>query len=547
MLTPSFFRSGSAATPPGEVSDGEATASLLPRGLDDLAGSIDFAKRSTEPSRGGEVRFENVAPGAYVYRIDGRSGTSDQAMVVVPRSASEIRLPELALPKIARLNIQVSPTADGDGLPWALRLLPRATNTHTKDTVSTETDPTGWQSISGVVAGDYLLLVEDSRGSVWLTEQVRVEDDRTLVLDLPRVEIVGRASRGEEPFVGKLIFGGVHGSRKLTFASDEDGHFTGYLPDEGLWEVEIASEELGCAPCDGTEGSLRIPPVEVAVGPSGKALLDIEIPNTRLTGRVVMVETTPDGEAVRRPQPGATVFVTRVSGSPKERGRQAQIWSDDGDFDLVGLEPGEVYVGAMLADPPCESEWVEVEIEEGAEPSSPLELVLQQKTHLLVELASATGPVGGATVIAIVPDGKSARGVSRVDGTVTLELPPGKTGTLLVAAPGYGLVLEAFQVPAGSVAPQAVLVPLVEGSGSLALFEIPYDVFNQGSLISEHGGIVALRLLASLAPERVSFGDAITIANLAPGPYQLCTQRGDCWQGVVFAGARSELRLSEAK
>jgi len=531
----------------GEVSDADATASLYPRGLEDLHGAVTFAKWATEPSRGGEVRFENVAPGPYVYRIDGRSGTSDQAMVVVPRGASEVRLPELSLPTVATLNFQVSPAADGDGLPWAIRLLPRPTNSHTKDTLSTETDPTGWQSISGVIAGDYLLLVEDSGGSIWLTEQVQVEDDRTLVLDLPRVAVAGRVHRGEGPFVGTLLFGGAHGTRRLTFATDEEGRFTGYLPDEGWWEVEIASEELGCAPCDGTKGSLRIPPVEVAVGPSGKALLDIEIPNTRLKGRVVMVETSPDGETTRRPQPGATVFITRVSGPPKERGRQAQIWSDDGDFDLVGLEPGEVYVGAMLADPPCESDWVEVEVQEDVEPASPLELVLQRKTHLLVELASANGAVGGATVVAIVPDGKSARGVSGVDGVASLELPPKKTGTLVVNAPGYGLVLEGFQVPAGSLGGQAVPVPLVEGSGSLALIDIPYDVFSEGSLISERGGILPLSMLASLAPDLVSFGESITIAGLAPGAYQLCTQRGDCWQGMVFAGGQSELRLSEAK
>ncbi len=528
----------------GEVSDGDVVARLVPRGLRDSAIRTAFASQVVELPRGGSVRFEDVAPGAYVYRLEGQRGTAAHASLVVPESATEVRLPDLSLPRVATLDIQVAPAADGKGRPWTLRLIPRATNEDKTKIVSARTDPTGWQSIGGVVAGDYLLFIEDSGGSRWLDKPLQVDGDQALTLNLQLVAVKGTANRGDDPFVGKLIFGGLYGTRTLTFTTDEDGHFEGFLPKEGKWEVEISSKDLGCAPCDGTGGSLRIPPVEVHEGPSGKALLDIEIPDTKLAGRVVVEQTTPDGEAIRRLQPGATVVVVRTSGSAEDRGRQAQIWTEDGGFELEGLEPGDVRVGAMLADPPYESDWATVHIEEGDHSPEPLELVLHAKTHLLVSVSSAAGPVGGASVTALVTDGKSARGVSGADGAMSLELPPGATGTLLVEAAGYGMAFAPFRVRSGQTV-QAV--PLAPAAGSLVLSDLPYDVYSEGSLISEQGGTIALRLLPTLAPGAISFGESITISDLAPGTYELCTRRGDCWQGKVFAGGSSELKLSEAK
>ncbi len=537
-----------AVTLVGEVSESDVVASLVPRGLEDDEARLAFARQTTELPRGGAVQFTGVAPGAYVYRLEARNGRFSRAQVVVPEGVSEATLPELSLPRVATLGIQCTPAQDGSGQAWTLRIVPRSSNYRVKSPISATTDPTGWQSIASVVAGDYLLLVEDSAGSLWFSEQLKVDEDQVLNLELPRVAVEGTARRGKEPFVGKLIFGGLHRSRRLTFATDEEGHFAGFLPEEGRWEVEIASKDLGCAPCDGTEGSLRIPPIEVYEGPSGKALLDIDIPDTKLSGRVVVEQTAPTGETTRHLAAGATIVVVRASGPLEDRGRQAQIWSDDGKFELVGLEPGEAHVGAMLGDPPYESDWVTVYLDEGDESPQPIELVLHAKTGLVVQLSSAVGPVGGAAVTAIVPDGKSAQGVSGPDGRARLELAPGKTGTLVVEAPGYGLALVPFRVPpvdSGSQAP--LIVPMAAGEGSLVLSDLPYDVFHEGTLISEPGGALALRLLPTLAPGAISFGESITLSGLAPGQYRLCTSRGDCWQGTVFAVGSSELSLSEAK
>ncbi|HSL84627.1 MAG TPA: carboxypeptidase-like regulatory domain-containing protein [Thermoanaerobaculia bacterium] len=530
----------------GEAAETDVTATLVPRGLKDNDDRVAFAGQTRELPRGGTLRFEGVAPGAYAYRLKAGDGRSAKAMIVVPDGAPELELPALSLPVRVALTVQVSPPRDGAGEPWILHLVPRATNPHTTTPVKVAADLSGWQALPEVEAGDYLLLVEDSLGSLWLTEQVALEADDVLWLDLSRVAVEGRAMRGEEPFVGDLIFGGTHGSRRFTFATDDGGRFTGLLPEEGPWEVEISSEKLGCAPCDGSPGTLRIPPVEVKGGPSGKAWLEIEIPNTRLAGRVVVVETAESGETVRRPQPGATVLVMRVSGAQDSGGLEAQIWSDDGDFELVGLVPGEVRLVAMHPELPYESEWKAVRIAEGDDEPS-VELVLRPKAALKVRVVSPSGPVGGATVTASVPDGKSARGISGADGAAVLELASETRGTLVVEAAGYGIALEPFQTAGGGLAPPEVQVPLAPAAGSLVLSRLPYNVVDEGWLISERGGQLSLRAFWMLLADSISFGEAITLANLAPGTYTLCTERGDCRQDVVYPGAFTELDLSETR
>lgn len=530
----------------GTVTEGDVEPRLLIRAEDlgDL-GRV-FASKLGHRSDDGEVLFDAVAPGAYRYEIEAADGRSAQAPVVVPADRSRLRLPDLALPSLAILSVQLSPPLDGFAEPWKLRLVPRPGNPHRSSPISLAADPTGWQELPPVESGPYLLLVEDVEGSLWLTEELDLGADTTLWFDLPSVTVEGRARLGDEPFVGELIFGGTYGERSFSMPTDEDGEFAGLLPEEGEWEVEIRSSATGCAPCDGSPGALRLAPVEVEVevGASGKAWVEIDIPNTRLAGRVVVADQKSSGQTSFRLQPGASVFVTRVSGPADDRGRQAQIWTDDGEFELVGLAPGEIMVAAMHSDLGYESGWETLRLVEGEE-SSPVELLLEPKRALRARIVAASGPVGGALVNAFVPDGKSARGVSGPSGALTLELARRAAGTLLVEADGYGTVLQPFRPVEGATVDQPVQVQLAPLTGDLSLSFAPYNIFSEGSLVSETGGTMPLQVLAGLSPASISFGESLTIRGLAPGTYFLCTERGDCWQAQVFAGALSTIDLSE--
>ena len=85
---------------------------------------------------------------------------------------------------------------------------------------------------------------------------------------------------------------------------------------------------------------------------------------------------------------------------------------------------------------------------------------------------------------ALVTTGKSARGVSGADGAMSLELPPGATGTLLVEAAGYGMAFAPFRVRSGQTVQAVRLTP---AAGSLILSDLPYDVYSEGALTSEQG------------------------------------------------------------
>lgn len=528
----------------GTVNESDVEPRLLIRAEDlgDL-GRV-FASKLGHRSDDGEVLFDAVAPGAYRYEIEAADGRSAHAPVVVPVDRTRLTLPDLTLPSLAILSVQLSPPLDGVGEPWKLRLVPRPGNPHRSSPISLAADSTGWQELPPVESGPYLLLVEDAEGSLWLTEELDLGADTTLWFDLPSVTVEGRAKLGDDPFVGELIFGGTYGERSFSMTTDEEGEFAGLLPEEGEWEVEIRSSATGCAPCDDSPGALRLAPVEVEVGASGKAWVEIDIPNTRLAGRVVVADQKSSEQTSFRLQPGASVFVTRVSGPADDRGRQAQIWTDDGEFELVGLASGDLMIAAMHSELGYESGWEILRLVEGEE-SSPVELVLEPKRALRARIVAPSGPVGGALVNAFVPDGKSARSVSGPNGALTLELARRAAGTLLVEAAGFGTVLQPFRQPMGATTEEPVLVEVTSVSGDLSLRAAPYDVFSEGSLVSAKGGILPLRVLAGLSPASVSFGESLVIRGLAPGTYYLCTERGDCWEVEVFAGVLSTIDLSE--
>ena len=527
----------------GAAADEGIEARLLPRGVERKGTKAVFAGKDSTDLEGGGVGFETVAPGSYTYVIESADGRFARADLVVPDDRSQVLLPKLSLPPLATLSVQVDPPFAGAGEGWVVQLVPRASNPHRTEAVSLPTDPSGWRELPPVEVGEYLLLVEGAAGSLWHTEEVALREDTTLWLELPSVVVEGRASRGDEPFVGELIFGGPYGSRTFTLTTDEEGRFTGVLPEEGEWDVEIRSTESGCAPCDGTPGSLRIPPVEVVEGASGKAWIDIEIADTKIEGRVVVAETSPTGEVVHRPQPGASIFVTRISGSEEDRGRQAQIWTADGEFELVGLPPGDLMIGAMHGELGYESEWIPLRLEDRGE-AGPIELVLEAKATVSVRVRSRTGPVGGASVSAFVPAGKSARGIAGADGVATLDLARGSTGTLLVSAPGYSLALVPFGPIGQSGSPDREVVLTTPG-GDLVLSQAPYDIFSEGSLVSESGGTMPVRVIAGMHPPALSFGESLTLRQLSAGSYAFCTERGDCWRSEVHAGTTTTLDLSE--
>ena len=528
----------------GAVSVPNMVARVVPNGVSAEDATWDLASRVEELPAGGDFEIDRLAPGSYLYRIESPSGKVATAEVVIPASATTFELPDLEPPISVFVEIQVQPAVDGLDAAWKLTLSPKHSSRGSTPPRRVHADLTGWARLEDLQPGEHVLLVEDSDGSLWWSETVEVGHHETVLVDLPHVTIQGNARIGRDPFEGTLIFGTTQGVQRVSIATDEDGRFQGLLPREGEWSVEVEATGPSCGACDGAPGSIRVPPVTVEKGPSGVARVEIDIPDTRVTGRVVLEEVRSSGEVVRRPQEGALIVVARNTGPSRDRGRLAQVWTDDeGRFELLGLAPGPVMIAATSREPTAESQFVSFDLQEGLRPAE-IELVLTEKVILSPRVAGPFGRVGGARVTAFLPDGISAHGTTSADGTVALAVPPGRVGTLTVQAEGYGLAFQTLQTPVGEAETEEIAVRVTPGEGTLVLGHLRDDVFESGILISESGGRLPLRVLSSLAPGSVTYGATVTISGLAPQRYQFCIGAQDCWSETVFPDASTEIDLS---
>src|SRR5262249_37441120 len=104
-------------------------------------------------------------------------------------------------------------------------------------------------------AGRYVLTVRDGETN-WPAQAIGLTPERKVFhLTIPGVQLVGLATIGKEPLQATLWFGGRKAPQRARFESDAKGRFSGLLPAEGLWEVELVSEKEGLR--------LRLDPVEV--------------------------------------------------------------------------------------------------------------------------------------------------------------------------------------------------------------------------------------------------------------------------------------------
>ncbi len=169
----------------------------------------------------------------------------------------------------------------------------------------------------------------------------------------------------------------------------------------------------------------------------GKARLDIEVPDTRIFGRVL----APSGQ----PEPAAMVSVLESDGAS-----QILPADDSGHFELRGVAPGEVSLvaetrqGDFDADPVVLSVGKEAEI-------GPIDLKLQKKTRFVGWVLTSRGGGGGAavTVMGVRPARLgNDRTRTSADGRFEVRLPSGvESAVALVAA--LGSSLTAFELRPG--------------------------------------------------------------------------------------------------
>jgi len=477
--------------------------------------------RKTQANDRGFFQLRGMPPGGYVLTASqtGLPPVELFPVDVEPGKELVLEVPVILQPA-SELLLAIEPPVDPRGDSWIVGLQSRTPMTGILGLPDERAaNPDGTWEQKELAAAEYYLSISDAQESVWVRDVIQLEPGPTfLPIEIPLVAIVGEITHGGEPVQAELVFGSTQGRRQVRISSNEDGEFEGYLPHEGLWPVEIVLDD---------EGSQvqALDPVEVRV-PDGQkvARIEIKLPDTQLVGQVVD-ESGPVEEAL--------VVVVRTG---DDKRREAILSSEaNGEFELLGLEAGTVWVQAQKEE--RSTSFQAVEIVDGQETPRVI-LTLEDRVYLSGQVRYAGRPFAGARIVAF-PRGTtsgSQQAVSEADGSFELNLPSAAVAAdLLVIPPGFDM--ELFQTPVSKEEPPLMID--LEDSRSILLLRAESgslkDVF--AANLFHRGASLPIRVLITLLSmtRRYEMEEGrIRFRGLQAGDYQVCGPNFGC-QGFFLS------------
>lgn len=511
-LKPGASVAGWVAVEGGAITDG-CVARLAPA----VAGSasagelVNLARTAIErPVRkDGFFQVAGLAPGTYSLEIlqPGFTPARLPALQIPPGVETFLREP-LLLTRSIDLTFEIAPPLDWLGRPWRANVtrLREAAATRSTSVFDGAVAPEGVLRLINQPAGRFQVRIQDSLGNtLYFDDRHLFESPDTppqrITIDL--VDVEGTLRVGRNPAGGTLWFGGRRGAQSVRMDADEKGNFAGVLPRGGIWvvDVEVARPTLRAE----TE-------IVVEPHPSGRSRIAVDIPDTRLFGRVI----SEDGKPV------AGAFVTAEG---ENRGQTSQT-NADGEFEIQGLHEGLVRVAA--GSPRGASDWVYVPLEE-ENPAGPVELRLRKLQHLSGTLSSPYGPVAGARiVISPFPSTGAATAVTTgADGSFSADIPSGyRQVVLLVSAPGFPfkamgpLEVDALSLVLSGAEGGALELNLPD-VGATRREALTLNLFAEGLLVPLG---VLRQWSADQGESRFDERGTLRFPNLAPGVYTACFQ-----------------------
>ncbi|RMH23439.1 MAG: carboxypeptidase regulatory-like domain-containing protein [Acidobacteria bacterium] len=504
-----------------------------PRSRKRIAGR---AMEATANSRG-FFQVSAVAPGAYHLVVD-KEGFIEQRLEGVrvgERQETFLEHP-IALHPPRAIEAFLTPPVDPYGRPWTIALRkPIPGSIESRTIVESEADLSGSWRAGGLADGEYVIEIEDHRDSTWQRQELTVASPlESLFVDVPVVEIEGEIRFGDEPLAATMAWGGAFRSPSILITSDEKGKFEGYLPDYGVWQVDLVSE--------GDESIQSAGSVEVKPQPGRRrAKVEIRLPDTEISGEVVRG----NGEPVA----AAGVLLIREG---ERRARGANLLTDEkGEFRLRGLAEGEYLLRAYEGE--RTSEWSAIHLVDGMD-ASHLRLVLDAVVELEGQVVSAAGEVPGSQVIAITWVGdpslatvKTATGGA--DGTFRLSVPASSRAADLVVVPP-GLAMQFLHVAINAERPAPLLVYAELNGGTVSLGADDPQELLAAFLVHGSSAVNVKTLFQILsASGRMKFAAAggLEVVAARPGEYALCRSvvrpADGCASGVLAPGGALTLRL----
>ena len=457
-------------------------------------------------SRDGFFQFTGLAAGSYSLEVrqPGLAPARITDVRVAPRV--ETLLPEpLVLTRPVALELEIVPPRDEQGESWRAQVIRRAEDSRPAPIVfDGRADAEGRFTVADQSPGWFRVVVLDSRGNRVHSEPERQLDAATRhTIELHRIAVDGQLRLGSEPLAATLWFGGRHGEQRVRLEADGKGHFAGILPDQSRWVVDIEAAEPRL--------SARVR-AETHADRAGRAILSIDLPDTRVFGRVVD----------QRGQPAPQAFLVITT-----EGLDQHLQTDGaGVFDLRALPQG--LLSLIASDGGSgQSERAVVNAVPGTK-VGPVELRLRPIRHLNGNVLSPLGPVVGARVVMLAnfPAVGGGEAMTGPEGTFSLDLPADLDAvTAVVKAPGFGTQVfplltkqEKFPLQMSEAAGQlAISLPRVEAD--LQRENLRVALFQNGlelpiSLLREDA--------SSSAAPGTDGAPVLVLAHLAPGQYQAC-------------------------
>lgn len=509
---------------------------------------LDFLRtvaNETPCQKKGFFQFAAVPPGSYsIVAQEGEARAQVSPVAVYAGAESRLSLP-VVLRRPLDFDLALSPSTDWLGTPWRVEV--RRANEYRpgweEPSFRAEATSEGHLKLPRKLPGRFWIKVFDRLGNAVFSDQhVELSDpSQSYSISIELLSIQGKIHLGDDPVMGRLIFGGRNGTTSVEMTSDREGHFEGPLPRAGRWRIDI----------EGAEPSLRTA-ASVEVKPkNGRATVEIELPNTRVYGRVV--------DSSGNPAPAAEITLnSRVS-------TLFATSNENGEFDFRAFPQGSAELSARRA---AEGK-TEVSDTYAFEapldsPHGPVVLTLKRTRVVRGKVLGAAGPVIGASVSTWPVqggDGLISRVRSGLDGSFEFKVPEGTSAVRGILSPPGG-ALKVFET--GLSSGSDLLLQEEPSGGDVAV------TFAKGepadgkilAVLQDGIGIPLGELVDWTEAHGVHFlpqpGKQVLLPRLAPGTYTVCLgtaalvvaneveswkKQASCASGYLAPGSTLELHI----
>ncbi len=470
---------------------------------------------STTTNRRGFFELYDVPAGQYVIEATQKPFAPARATVeVLADQVTEIRDPPLILRAPRTFEAVVDPPVAPSGELWQIDLveIDRSSTTIAVFDFGMVPQDGVWRA-EGVPPARYRLTLGLPGEASWFSRELEIPPDQEpLFVTLPVVEVRGTVYFGEDPLAATLWFGRKNHPVSVPLSSDADGRFQGFLPRDGMWDLDVIGEEPSF------QRSLQNVEVTRRHGRS-YAEIELRLPNTILTGVVVDERAFLVTDAIVTAQSlDEIVPATRLK------------TDEAGSFEIYGLPSGLTSIVAEASRHGQDLYSDEVQVDLTGDRPADVRLILQPALRIVGRVVANGRGVPGARIKA---EPSQVFGLpiftdsTTTDGAFELRLPATTQDYFLsVAAPGFGF--RFFRVPVATEQP--VIVPVTKASGSLVI-ELPDSVDRRlwnapGVFLYHQGALESLGyLLFWAAFNGQQNGDAqqrLLIPGMEPGEYRAC-------------------------